>query len=97
MESVLEALADALQLDEAERAHLFDLARAASATPRTRRRTAQQRIRPSVQRILMRSPTLRRIPQRPAESILGANRLGYALYLKYDDPARPVNMPIRLP
>ena len=29
-ESVLEALADALQLDEAERAHLFDLARAAT-------------------------------------------------------------------
>jgi transcriptional regulator with XRE-family HTH domain len=28
-ESVLEALARALQLDEAERAHLFDLARAA--------------------------------------------------------------------
>ena len=33
-ESVLEALARALQLDEAERAHLFDLARAAHATAR---------------------------------------------------------------
>ncbi|MGH7557362.1 MAG: helix-turn-helix domain-containing protein, partial [Gemmatimonadota bacterium] len=31
-ESVLEALARALQLDEAERAHLFDLARAAQPT-----------------------------------------------------------------
>ena len=51
-QSVLEALADALQLDEAERAHLFDLARAGNTTPRTRRRTAQQRILPSVQRIL---------------------------------------------
>ena len=29
-DSVLEALADALRLDDAERAHLFDLARAAS-------------------------------------------------------------------
>ena len=29
-DSVLDALADALQLDDAERAHLFDLARAAS-------------------------------------------------------------------
>src|SRR6266545_2821489 len=33
-ETVLEALAQALQLDEAERGHLFDLARAASTAPR---------------------------------------------------------------
>ena len=32
-DSVLEALARALQLDDAERAHLFDLARAAQPTP----------------------------------------------------------------
>ena len=52
-ESVLEALARALQLDEAERAHLFDLARAAQTTTATRRRRpAKQRIRPGVQRIL---------------------------------------------
>jgi transcriptional regulator with XRE-family HTH domain len=51
-ESVLEALARALRLDEAERAHLFELARAAGPTARTRRRPAQQRVRPSVQRIL---------------------------------------------
>jgi hypothetical protein len=40
-DSVLEALAKALQLDGAERAHLFDLARAANTsavTTRTRRR-----------------------------------------------------------
>jgi transcriptional regulator with XRE-family HTH domain len=37
-EGVLEALARALQLDEAERAHLFDLARAAHPTTATRRR-----------------------------------------------------------
>ena len=35
-DSVLEALVRALQLDEAERAHLFDLARAATATGRAR-------------------------------------------------------------
>jgi hypothetical protein len=35
-----------------ERAHLFDLARAAHTTTRTRRRPAKQRVRPSVQRIL---------------------------------------------
>ena len=43
-DSVLEALARALQLDEAERAHLFDLARAANASPAARcRRPAPQR------------------------------------------------------
>ncbi len=51
-DGVLEALARALQLDEAERAHLFDLARAATTTARTRRRPAKQQVRPSVQRIL---------------------------------------------
>src|SRR5437870_7740664 len=51
-ETVLEALARALQLDEAERAHLFDLARAARTTPARRRRPARQRVRPGVQRIL---------------------------------------------
>src|SRR4051794_26473652 len=44
-ESVLNALAGALQLDEAERAHLFDLARAAHpASPTRTRRPAKQRI-----------------------------------------------------
>jgi transcriptional regulator with XRE-family HTH domain len=35
-DGVLEALARALQLDEAERAHLFDLARAAGTAPPSR-------------------------------------------------------------
>jgi transcriptional regulator with XRE-family HTH domain len=52
-DSVLEALARALQLDEAERAHLFDLARAAQPIgPPPRRRTPKHRIRPSVQQLL---------------------------------------------
>src|SRR5689334_9352968 len=37
-DSVLDALAQALQLDEAERAHLLDLARAAGPATRTRRK-----------------------------------------------------------
>src|SRR6476646_6257571 len=45
--SVLEALARALQLDDAERDHLLDLARAAHPTPtRPRRRQTKQRVRP---------------------------------------------------
>ena len=52
-ESVLHALAGALQLDDAERAHLLDLARAARPTPaRPRRRHAKQSVRPEVQWIL---------------------------------------------
>jgi transcriptional regulator with XRE-family HTH domain len=91
-ESVLEALARALQLDEAERAHLFDLARAAGATARTRRRPTKQRVRPSVQH------TLDAITGAPAVvlngrlDILAANLLGRALYSEmYVDPVRPVN------
>src|SRR5438128_10661498 len=46
-DGVLEALAGALRLDDAERAHLFDLARAAAPTgARRRRRSAKPRIRP---------------------------------------------------
>src|SRR3954454_21070301 len=51
--SVLDALARALQLDEAERAHLFDLASTANATSGTlRRRSVGQQVRPGVQRVL---------------------------------------------
>ena len=92
-ESVLEAVAGALQLDEAERAHLLDLARAANATARSRRRPGQQLVRPSVQRILdamIGTPAYARNGRR---DILAANRLGYALYSEaYLDPARPVNI-----
>jgi hypothetical protein len=50
---VLDALSRALQLDDAERAHLFDLVRAQQPVSRTRRRRgATQTIRPGVQRLL---------------------------------------------
>jgi transcriptional regulator with XRE-family HTH domain len=92
-EAVLDALAQALQLDEAEREHLFDLARAAPTTARSpRRRPAPQRIRPGIQRILdaMDAPADVRNGRR---DILAANRLGYALYSElYLDPVRPANI-----
>jgi hypothetical protein len=47
-EAVLEALGRALRLTEAERAHLYDLARAANATAGTRRRAVPQQVRPGV-------------------------------------------------
>jgi transcriptional regulator with XRE-family HTH domain len=92
-EAVLDALARALQLDEAERGHLFDLARAANTTARSpRRRPAQRRVRPGVQRILdaMDAPADVRNGRR---DILSANRLGYALYSEmFVDPVRPANI-----
>ena len=51
-ESVLQALAHALQLDEAEHTHLFNLARTANTSPRMRQREAPDRVRPGIQRLL---------------------------------------------
>jgi transcriptional regulator with XRE-family HTH domain len=79
-ESVLSALADALRLDEAERAHLFDLARAGQATTRARRRPARQRIRPSVQRMLDAITAAPAFVRNGRMDILAANALGRALY-----------------
>ena len=91
-ESVLEALARALQLDEAERAHLFDLARATHTTTRTRRRPAKQRVRPSVQRILDAMTAAPAFVRNGRMDILAANRLGYAFYSQhFDSPHRPAN------
>ncbi len=92
-ESVLEALARALQLDDAERAHLFDLARAAHPTPaRPRRRQTKQRVRPEVQWTLDAITGAAAFVSNDRLDILAANQLGLALYSElYAAPARPVN------
>ena len=51
-ESVLDALSTALQLDDAERTHLFDLARAVSGSRGSSGRGRTTQVRPSIQRIL---------------------------------------------
>ena len=62
-DSVLDAIARALQLDDAERSHLYDLARAANPTARTRaRRPTKQPIRPGVQSLRGHAATGRRRP-----------------------------------
>ena len=92
-EGVLEALARALQLDDAERAHLFDLARAAQPTPaRPRRRQAKQRVRPEVQWTLDAITGAAAFVGNERLDILAANQLGRALFSElYAAPARPVN------
>jgi transcriptional regulator with XRE-family HTH domain len=92
-EAVLDALAQALQLDEAERGYLFDLARAASPTARPRRRPVAQRVRPGIQRILDAMTDTPADLRNGRGDILAANRLGYALYSElYLDPVRPANV-----
>ena len=92
-ESVLDALARALQLDEAERAHLFDLARAAhGSSGATRRRTGSSRVRPGVQRVLDAMGGAPAWIRNGRADVLAANSLGRALYAPvFDDPARPAN------
>jgi len=91
-DSVLDALANALQLDTAERAHLFDLARAANASGQKPRRPSPQQVRPGVHRILDAMTAAPAWVRNGRADFLAANRLGYALYAPvFDDPVRPAN------
>src|SRR5216683_4281697 len=92
-DSVLEALARALELDDAERAHLSDLARAAQPTgARPRQRRAKQLVRPEVQWTLDAITGAAAFVGNNRLDILAANQLGRALFSElYAGPARPVN------
>jgi transcriptional regulator with XRE-family HTH domain len=91
-EGVLEALARALQLDDAERAHLFDLARAAGPMANRRRRSAPKQIRPSVQRLLDAITGAPALVQNGRLDVLAANQLARALYSElFRDLTRPAN------
>nr|WP_097257630.1 helix-turn-helix transcriptional regulator [Streptomyces sp. Ag109_G2-15] len=95
-EAVLDSLARVLQLDEAERDHLQDLARVANSTPPKRRRAAQQQtqVPPSVQRILDSMTDAPAFVRNGRLDFLPAHRLGYALYapLFSDGKKPPVNI-----
>lgn len=90
-DSVLEALARALRLDDAERSHLYDLARAASPIAPARRRAPQQRVRPVVQRMVdaMTTPA---IVRNSRVDYISANALGRALYAPvFESREQPAN------
>ncbi|MFF7610245.1 helix-turn-helix domain-containing protein [Streptomyces parvulus] len=85
-DSVLEALAHALQLDEAERTHLYDLARAAA--PSSRRPPAtSSRVRPTIMRLLDSMAGVPAYVRNARFDLVAANTLGRALYAPvYDSP-----------
>src|SRR5207302_5769726 len=92
-DDVLDGIARALQLNDVERAHLTNLVCTANATRPARRRPTQQRVRPSVQRLLDSMTGTAAFVRNARLDILSANQLGYALYSPaFLDPGRPVNL-----
>ena len=90
-ESVLDALASALQLDDAERDHLFALARESGATGR-RRRTPPTTVRPAVQQILDAITDAPAWIRNGRHDVLAMNALAAALYAPVlADGRRPPN------
>jgi transcriptional regulator with XRE-family HTH domain len=94
-DSVLEALARALQLDEAEHAHLFDLARAVGPAARTRRRTPARQVRPTIQRLLDLMTAVPAIVNNARLDLVASNTLGHALFAPVCAfPTSPANQPV---
>ncbi len=92
-ESVLDGVARALQLDDAERAHLYGLVRAANdgAHPSKRRtRPRSQPVRPGVQQLLDAIENVPAIVQNGRLDVLAANRLGRTLFSELHEHA-PAN------
>lgn len=93
-ESVLHSVARALQLDDAETAHLFDLARAANQSParRPRRGARATEIRAGLQQTLDAITAGPAIVRNGRMDIVATNALGRALYSDaFLDPTRPPN------
>jgi transcriptional regulator with XRE-family HTH domain len=92
---ILEALARALQLDDAERAHLLRLAHEAdgsNAVLRRPRRPKPASVRASLQWSLDAITTSPAIVGNDRLDLLAANQLGRAMYCDaYTDPANPPN------
>ncbi|MGV0807740.1 helix-turn-helix transcriptional regulator [Mycolicibacterium setense] len=91
-ESVLDALASALQLDEAERDHLFALARESGSHGTRRRRKTTATVRPVLQQVLDAITDAPAWIRNGRHDILAMNQLARALYSPVlADPRRPAN------
>ena len=91
-DAVLDGVANALQLDEAERAHLYDLARAAQPGPTRQRRTKASGLTDGMQQILDAISDAPAWIRNARHDMLAANQLARALYAPVlADPRRPAN------
>ncbi|MEW2496197.1 helix-turn-helix transcriptional regulator [Streptomyces nodosus] len=93
-EEVLDSVANALQLDDAERAHLHDLARAAAKRPARRARRPRGPLPDSVVRVLNSMTDCPAFIRNGRLDVLATNQLGRALYgpLYTSGARRPVNL-----
>jgi transcriptional regulator with XRE-family HTH domain len=92
-EGVLEAVAAALRLDEAERAHLFDLSRASREQATGRRRgPARRAVRPSVEWMIEAMTGAAAFVVDGRQDILAANHLGRAFFAPLFESPAPPNM-----
>jgi len=90
-DAVLDGVATALQLDEAERAHLFDLARAHQPSPPRGRRTKPSGVTTGIQQVLD-AITAPAWVRNARHDMLAANRMARDLYAPVlADPRRPAN------
>ncbi|WP_404194691.1 helix-turn-helix transcriptional regulator [Streptomyces tauricus] len=91
-EGVLDALASVLQLDDAERDHLFHLARQSGAPTGRRRPRPTATVRPALQQVLDAMTDAPAWIRNGRHDVLAMNRLGRALYSPVlADPRRPAN------
>ncbi len=90
---VIDGIARALQLDDAEHSHLVDLLLQNDSSRPTRRRPAQQRVRPEVQRILDAMTEAPAVVRNGRLDLLATNQLGHALYAPVFEDLGPDETP----
>ena len=89
---MLDALAIALQLTDAERDHLFHLARQSGAPGGRRHRSPSVTVRPALQEVLDAITGAPALIRNARHDVLAMNQLGRALYSPVlADPRRPAN------
>lgn len=90
-EAVVDGISRALQLDEAEHAHLNDLIRAANAgvSPQRRRPSRKSQLTPSMQQTIDAMSTVPVFMQNGRLDAVAVNRLGRALFSEMLDDAGP--------
>jgi MmyB-like transcription regulator ligand binding domain len=91
-DAVLEGVARALQLDDAERDHLFDLARGSEPRPARLRRSREPGVTAGVQQVLDAITDAPAWVRNARHDLLAANRMARALYAPLlAAPRRPAN------